>query len=119
MHGMLKSMVTGSEHKHLDLDRIRQIKAATNIFLTLHGGSGTDTNELAAGVLAGLTLIHINTELRVAWRRGVEKSLKENPTEVTPYKLLPDAYANVAAVVKSLLELVSLQAPPLSSTATV
>jgi fructose-bisphosphate aldolase, class II len=119
MHGMLKSMVTGSEHKHLDLDRIRQIKAATNIFLTLHGGSGTDTKELAAGVLAGLTLIHINTELRVAWRRGIEKSLKENPTEVTPYKLLPDAYANVAAVVTSLLQLVSLQNPPLSSSAAV
>jgi fructose-bisphosphate aldolase, class II len=119
MHGMLKSMVTGTEHKHLDPERIRQIKSATNIFLTLHGGSGTDTKELAAGVFAGLTLIHINTELRVAWRRGIEKSLKENPIEVTPYKLLPDAYANVAAVVKSLLELVSVQAPPLSSTAAV
>ena len=40
-----------------------------------------------------------------------------NPTEVTPYKLLPDAYANVAAVVKSLLQLVSVQNPPLSSSA--
>jgi len=117
MHGMLKSMVTGNEHKHLDLDRIRQIKAATSIFLTLHGGSGTDRKELAAGVHAGLDLIHINTELRVAWRRGIEKSLEENPTEVTPYKLLPDAYANVAAVVKSLLQLVSVQDPPLSSSA--
>src|ERR1700722_19961554 len=119
MHGMLKQMGTGSDNKHLDLDRIRQIKAATNIFLTLHGGSGTDTKELAAGVLAGLTLIHINTELRVAWRRGFEKSLKENTTEETPSKLLPDAYANVAAVVTSLLQLVSLQNPPLSSSAAV
>jgi fructose-bisphosphate aldolase class II len=70
-------------------------------------------------VLAGLTVIHINTELRVAWRRCIEKSLKENPTDVTVYKLLPDAYANVAAVVKSLLELVSVPAPPLSATAVV
>jgi hypothetical protein len=46
--------------------------------------------------------------LRVAWRRGIEKSLKEKPTEVTPYKLLPDAHHNAAAVVKSLREVVFL-----------
>ena len=118
-HGMLKSMLTGNEHKHLDINRIREIKAATGVFLTLHGGSGTATNELAAGVEAGLNLIHINTELRVAWRRGIEQALAAKPDEVTPYHLLPEAYDNVAAVVRSLLELVSVQATPRSSTAAV
>ncbi|HEY2821133.1 MAG TPA: class II fructose-bisphosphate aldolase [Candidatus Acidoferrum sp.] len=117
MHGMLKSMLTGNEHKHLDLKRIQQIKAATNMFLTLHGGSGTDRKELAGGVRAGLNLIHINTELRVAWRRGIEKSLQTKPNEVTPYKLLPEAYANVAEIVKSLLQLISTQNSTMSSSA--
>jgi fructose-bisphosphate aldolase class II len=116
-HGMLKSMLTGKEHKHLDLERIREIKAATGVFLTLHGGSGTDRKELAGGVEAGLNLIHINTELRVAWRRGIETALAAMPEEVTPYKLLPDAYANVAEVVKSLLELVSVSSATRSSAA--
>src|SRR5215475_14807464 len=31
MHGMLKSMVTGETRKHLDIDRIAQIKRATRI----------------------------------------------------------------------------------------
>jgi fructose-bisphosphate aldolase, class II len=118
-HGMLKAMLTGKESKHLDLNRIREIKAATNVFLTLHGGSGTDRKELAGGVEAGLNLIHINTELRVAWRRGIEKALASKPDEVTPYKLLPEAYDDVAAIVKSLLELVSVETPRRSSTATV
>ena len=118
-HGMLKSMLTGNEHKHLDINRIREIKAATGVFLTLHGGSGTARNELAEGVDAGLNLIHINTELRVAWRRGIEQALASKPDEVTPYHLLPEAYNNVAAVVRSLLELVSVPAPPRSSTAAV
>jgi fructose-bisphosphate aldolase class II len=118
-HGMLKSMLTGKESKHLDLNRIREIKAATGVFLTLHGGSGTDRKELAGGVEAGLNLIHINTELRVAWRRGIESALKSQPDEVTPYKLLPVAYDNVAAVIRSLLELVSVETPPRSSTAAV
>ena len=116
-HGMLRSMLTGKESNHLDLERIRQIKSATNIFLTLHGGSGTDRQELAGGVEAGLTIIHINTELRVAWRRGIEKALKAQPDEVTPYRLLPDAYKNVVEVVKPLLQLVSVPKNGKSSSA--
>lgn len=119
MHGMLKSMLTGNERKHLDLERIRKIKAATNIFLTLHGGSGTDRQELAGGVEAGLNLIHINTELRVAWRRGIEKALKSQPDEVTPYRILPEAYKNVVEIVKPLLQLVSVPQAAKSSGATV
>src|SRR5215471_11722169 len=73
MHGMLKSMVTGETKKHLDIDRIAQIKRATRIPLTLHGGSGTDDEDLRRAIAAGINIVHINTELRVAWRRGLEE----------------------------------------------
>jgi fructose-bisphosphate aldolase, class II len=104
MHGMLKSMLTGKENKHLNIPRLAEIKAATGIFLTLHGGSGTETAEFVEGVHAGLNLIHINTELRVAWRRGLEQTLAQKPDEVTPYHLLPGAYQAVSDVVKSRLQ---------------
>jgi len=104
MHGMLKSMLTGKENKHLNIPRIAEIKAATGIFLTLHGGSGTETDEFVQGIHAGLNLVHINTELRVAWRRGLEQTLAKKPDEVTPYHLLPGAYQAVSEVVKSRLQ---------------
>jgi len=104
MHGMLKSMISGKENKHLNIPRIAEIKAATGIFLTLHGGSGTETDEFVQGIHAGLNLIHINTELRVAWRRGLEQTLAQKPDEVTPYHLLPGAYQAVSEVVKSRLQ---------------
>jgi fructose-bisphosphate aldolase, class II len=104
MHGMLKSMLTGKENKHLNIPRIAEIKAATGVFLTLHGGSGTETDEFVQGIHAGLNLIHINTELRVAWRRGLEQALAKKPDEVTPYHLLPGAYQAVSEVVKSRLQ---------------
>jgi fructose-bisphosphate aldolase, class II len=107
MHGMLKSMLTGKETKHLNIARIGEIKAATGIFLTLHGGSGTNSAEFVEGIHAGLNLIHINTELRVAWRRGLEEELAKKPEEVTPYHLLPGAYRAVSEVVKSRLQLFS------------
>jgi hypothetical protein len=35
--------------------------------------------------------VHINTELRVAWRRGLEDGLAKQPEEVVPYRILPAA----------------------------
>jgi fructose-bisphosphate aldolase class II len=91
MHGLLPSMVRGEAHKRLDIERIRQIKQATGAFLTLHGGSGTEDADFVAGIHAGLNIIHINTELRVAWRQGLESSLRTHAHEVAPYKILPGA----------------------------
>ena len=105
MHGMLKSMVEGETRKHLDIDRIAQIKSAARIPLTLHGGSGTDDEDLRKAVAAGINIVHINTELRVAWRRGLEEELAGRPTEVVPYKILPFAVQAVRQVALSRLKL--------------
>ena len=91
MHGMLKSMVQGQARKRLDIERIAEIKSAVQIPLTLHGGSGTDDEDLRKAIAAGINIIHINTELRVAWRRGLEEGLSKEPDEVVPYKILPFA----------------------------
>ena len=105
MHGMLKSMVQGQTHKRLDIDRIAQIKSAAHVPLTLHGGSGTDDADLRKAIAAGINIIHINTELRVAWRRGLEEGLAKQPDEVVPYKVLPFAVESVKEVVLSRLKL--------------
>jgi fructose-bisphosphate aldolase class II len=104
-HGMLKSMVDGATRKHLDIARIAQIKAATRLLLTLHGGSGTDDHDLREAIAAGINIVHINTELRVAWRRGLQEGLAEQPEEVIPYKILPFALEAVREVVRSRLKL--------------
>jgi len=105
MHGMLKSMVEGETRKHLDMERIAEIKSAAGVPLTLHGGSGTDDDDLRKAITAGINIIHINTELRVAWRRGLEESLAKRQEEVVPYKILPFALESVKQVVLSRLRL--------------
>src|SRR5882672_2514383 len=105
MHGMLRSMVKGETKKRLDLERIAAIKQASGAFLTLHGGSGTDDDDLRKAIGAGINIVHINTELRVAWRRGLEQGLAKMPDEVVPYKILPPAVEAVKQVVLSRLRL--------------
>ena len=105
MHGLLKSMVQGQTKKHLDIQRIAQIKSAARVPLTLHGASGTDDNDLRKAIAAGINIVHINTELRVAWRRSLESSLAKQPDEVVPYKILPMVVEAVKQVTRSRLRL--------------
>jgi len=105
MHGMLKSMVQGKAKKHLDLERIAQIKKAAGVFLTLHGGSGTDDEHFRKAIAAGINIIHINTELRVAWRESLDESLARDTNEVVPYKILRPVVDSVKQVVSSRLRL--------------
>ena len=105
MHGMLRSMVQGQMRKRLDIPRIAQIKIAARVPLTLHGGSGTNDDDLREAISAGIGIVHINTELRVAWRHGLEDGLVKQPDEVVPYKILPFAVETVKQVARSRLKL--------------
>jgi fructose-bisphosphate aldolase class II len=107
MHGMLKSMVNGETKKRLNIESIAEIKSAAQVLLTLHGGSGTDDDDLRKAIAAGINLVHINTELRFAWRSGLECALVDHPSEVVPYKILPFAVESVKRVVLSRLKLFS------------
>ena len=105
MHGMLPSMVQGKTRKRLDIARIAEIKRATQVLLTLHGGSGTDDEDFRRAIAAGINVIHINTELRVAWRRGLEDAIRENRNEIVPYKLLQFALESVKQVASARMRL--------------
>jgi fructose-bisphosphate aldolase class II len=105
MHGMLESMVQGKTKKHLAIERIAQIKQAAGVFLTLHGGSGTADEDFRKAIAAGINIIHINTELRVAWRKSLGESLARDPNEVVPYKILRPVVDSVKQVVSSRLRL--------------
>jgi fructose-bisphosphate aldolase class II len=80
-------MISGSVKKRLDIGRISEIATATGLPLTLHGGSGTDDDDFRRAISAGVTIVHINTEMRLAWRRGLEAALAESSDEVVPYKI--------------------------------
>jgi fructose-bisphosphate aldolase, class II len=111
MHGVLKSMLSGDARKHLDIERIRAIKDRTRIFMTLHGGSDTADADLRGAIAAGMTVVHINTEVRLAWRRGIEESFATQKDDIAPYTLLAPAVEAVKRVVGGRLALFSGDPP--------
>jgi fructose/tagatose bisphosphate aldolase len=64
-----------------------------------------DNEDFRRAIAAGINIIHINTELRVAWRRSLQGSLASQPQEVVPYKILPPVVECVKQVVSSCLKL--------------
>jgi fructose/tagatose bisphosphate aldolase len=105
MHGLLAAMVRGEVKKRLDIARIVQIKTATGMALTLHGGSGTDDDDFRRAVEAGMTIVHVSTELRLAWRRGLEAALAAEPNNLVPYQLFRKADEAMQEVAASRLKL--------------
>ena len=116
MHGMLRTMVTGETKKRLDIERIRAIKAETRIFMTLHGASGTDDGDLRRAISAGITVVHINTELRLAWRRGFDTALAKEAHEIVPYKILSQVIEPIKEVVRDRIALFGSGPEPHKST---
>ncbi len=105
MHGLLETMVRGETRKRLDIGRIAQIKAATGLPLTLHGGSATAADDFRRAIEAGMTIVHISTELRLAWRRGLEAALAAEPDNLVPYQLFREAGGAMQEVVTRRLKL--------------
>lgn len=106
-HGLLRTMLSTGVKKRLNVDRIRAIKERTGMFMTLHGASGTDDGDLRAAITAGITVIYINTEVRLAWRRSIEESLARQKDDIAPYTLLAPAFEAVKRTVAARLALFS------------
>ncbi|MFA6397361.1 MAG: class II fructose-bisphosphate aldolase [Candidatus Paceibacterota bacterium] len=101
IHGMFKDMPNPS----LNIERIKQIRVECGVPLVLHGGSGITDEDFIKAIEAGISIIHINTEIRVAFRKGLEESLKENPEEIAPYKLEKKSVEEIEKVVEARLKL--------------
>ena len=86
--------------KILDLDLLRQIRAAIDCQISLHGGSGTPLHYFEDASKIGVSKININSDLRYAFRTTLEKVLRENPDEYAVFKLMPEVYDAVQKVVE-------------------
>jgi fructose-bisphosphate aldolase class II len=73
--------------------------------MVLHGGSGQADEDFVEAVKSGMAVVHINTEIRKAWRAGIEAGLAQDPNEVTPSKILTPAQVKMAELIEGRLKL--------------
>lgn len=105
LHGMLKNM----PNPKLNTKRIKELREAVGVPLVLHGGSGITDEDFVAAIEAGISIIHINTELRLAYRNALREALQNDPEEIAPYKILKGAIKAMKEVAEKRLKLFSRQ----------
>ena len=104
--GNVHGLVRGGNPK-LNIERIREISAAAGAPLVLHGASGISAADLKAAVGAGISIVHYNTDLRVAYRDAMKASLNDHPDEVAPYRIAEPAVLAMQAVVEDKLRIMN------------
>lgn len=100
IHGLIK---TGKPH--IDEVRVREIKEAVKIPLVLHGGSGLRDEDFTNAIKAGVSIVHINSEIRLAYKESVKKFIAEHENEITPAKILQPAVDAIQKIVEARLKL--------------
>ena len=104
--GNIHGVVRGGDPA-LNIKRVKEISEAADIPLVLHGASGNTADDIRNTVKSGVVIVHVNTELRIAYRTGLMKSLSENPDEVAPYKFLRPAKLAMQKVVEEKLHIIA------------
>ena len=92
IHGLIKS----GEPK-LNIKRIKEIAKEVNVPLVLHGASGNTDEEVMEAIDAGIRIVHINTELRQAYKKGIEMGLSTD--ELAPYKFMAEGVEEMKKLV--------------------
>ncbi|MFT7327852.1 MAG: fructose-bisphosphate aldolase class II [Crocinitomicaceae bacterium] len=100
LHGMVKS-----GNPALNAERVSAIWEATKTPLVLHGGSGSSDEDFIKVINAGISLIHISTELRIAYRKGIEEAFASDAEVLAPYKYFKQAQTNVMLIAEERIRL--------------
>jgi ketose-bisphosphate aldolase len=95
------------DESRLDIERIRQIRAAVprEVALVLHAASGIPDEDVRAAIEAGVTNVHVSTEIRMEWKAGLTEALSAAPDEYAPYKLLPPVVTAIEGLVAKKISL--------------
>jgi ketose-bisphosphate aldolase len=103
--GNIHGIVTEQEEK-LDVEHFKKIVAAVpEAYYVLHGASGLKDSDVQSAIKAGVTNVHFNTELRVAYTEGLHKALHDKPGETTPYKYLSAGVAEMKKIVSAKIKM--------------
>lgn len=101
--GNIHGIITSGQPK-LSIVRIAQLAGIAGVPLVLHGGSGSPDDEFTAAIKAGMTIVHINTDIRVIYRDELKKAIEEGK-EVAPYKFIGSSVKATQAYVAQKMRL--------------
>ena len=103
VHGLYKG------EPKINFERMKEIHKKLNIPLVLHGGTGLPDDIIKESINCGICKININTELQIAWTKGVREKLNNDDNVYDPRKVISAGEKNVKeAITNKIILLGSL-----------
>lgn len=94
VHGLYKG------EPNLEFNLMDKISKETNMPLVLHGGTGIPDFQIKKAIACGTTKINVNTELQIAWTKGVREFLNNDLKEYDPRKVIKGGEASMKEAIK-------------------
>ena len=98
-HGVYRAEPT------LNIERLKELNAASTVPLVLHGGSGTPDDQIQEAVRNGICKLNIFADQRVAMFEGLKRSALQERIDPLPDQLFGPIKEALAALVTEKIEL--------------
>ncbi len=89
----------------LFLSRLREIRKKVDVPLVLHGASGIPAAQIREAVKLGIKIINIDTEIRMAFKKSLQASLKRRNRKLDPREILTPVIKGVSSVVRNKIRI--------------
>lgn len=99
VHGLYKG------EPNLNFERMEEIGIKTDMPLVLHGGTGIPDFQIKKAIECGTTKINVNTELQIAWTKGVRELLNGDSKVYDPRKVIKGGEFNIKEAIKEKVSL--------------
>lgn len=95
VHGLYKG------EPKIDFVKMKEISERIDIPLVLHGGTGLSNDIIKESIKNGICKVNINTELQIAWAKGLKNYIEENPNIYDPRKIIKAGEKNMKWAIKN------------------
>lgn len=98
-HGLYKGI------PNLDIPRLEKISALVNMPIVLHGASGVPEDQIIEAVKRGVNKINIDTDVRLAFTKGLKEVIENQPDVFDPRKICTPAKKYMKEIIRSKIRL--------------
>ena len=99
IHGHFKGI------ERVDQPRLKKIRELVNIPLVLHGGSGLSPQTFKKAIKNGVSIINIDTNLRLAFRKALKNTISKESDIIDPRKILNPSTEAMQAEVERIIKI--------------
>ncbi|MCB9802733.1 class II fructose-bisphosphate aldolase [Candidatus Nomurabacteria bacterium] len=99
IHGHFKGV------EKVDQARLQKIAASVKVPLVLHGGSGLSSQTFKTAIKNGISVINIDTNLRIAFKNSLQKTVNAKMDKIDPRKIMQPSIDAMQKEVEKMIKI--------------